>query len=156
MRIKKFIIFVFSCFIAVHSMAQNEQPENTVYHKFSLYAGVGPSYFFNNLHAFKDDVNSLGYAISFRAMWEPQHSFLSLGIESGYFRLYSVSSTVTTSNGTSSAHVTNSSVPIMLVVSMKFSRMTSVTTLSKSCVQEENCLKKSPSVPSSANKMQQT
>jgi hypothetical protein len=122
MRIQKFIILVFCCFLAVRSIAQNEQPENTVYHKFSVYAGVGPSYFFNNLHAFKDDVNSLGYAISARVMWEPQHSFLSLGFETGYYRLYSVSSTVTTTNGTSSAHVTNSSVPLMLVVSMKFSK----------------------------------
>jgi hypothetical protein len=119
MRIRKSLITAAICFIALHSMAQSDQPEK--YRKFSLYAGVGPSYFFNNLTVFKNDVNCFNYSFSFRAMWEPRHSFLSLGIETGYYRLYTVSSTVTNGTQTTNATVKNSSIPIQLCVSMKFS-----------------------------------
>jgi len=120
MRIHKIIIAVSICFVAVRSMAQSEQPVK--YRKFSLYAGAGPSYFINNLITFKNDVNSFNYAFSFRAMWEPQHSFVSLGIETGYYRLYTVNSTVNTNGGTYNATVKNYAVPIQLCVSMKFSK----------------------------------
>jgi hypothetical protein len=109
------------CFIAGHSMAQSEQPDK--YRPFSIYAGAGPSFFFNNLQLFGDNVKPLQYAISARFMWQPQHSLLSLGIETGYYRLYSVTDNVMDSTGQiTQAHVTNSSIPIMFVVSMKFSK----------------------------------
>jgi hypothetical protein len=120
MRIHKLIITAAICFTGLHSFAQSEQPEK--YRKFSLYAGVGPSWFFNNLTVFQNDVNCFNWEFSFRAMWEPQHSFLSLGIESGYYRLYTVNSTVSTGSQTTSASVKNSSIPIQLVVSMKLSK----------------------------------
>jgi hypothetical protein len=103
-------------------MAQSDGTETEKYHKFAVYAGVGPSYFFNNLLAFQNDVNSFNYAISARVMWEPEHSFLSLGFETGYYRIYTVNSTVTSGNTSTSAHVSNSSVPLQFVVSMKFSK----------------------------------
>lgn len=122
MRIQKLIIVISTCFIVSQSMAQSEQPEK--YRKFAVYGGVGPSFFFNNLQIFSENVKPLQYAFSARVMWEPQHSFLSLGIETGYYRLYSVSDVVTnpSTGQTSNAHVTNSSVPILFVVSMKFSK----------------------------------
>jgi hypothetical protein len=120
MRIQKIIFAVLVCFLSARSMAQSEQTGK--YRKFSLYAGVGPSYFFNNLIAFKNDVNTFNYAFSFRAMWEPRHSFLSLGIETGYYRLYTVNSTVTVNNTSSKVTVKNSSIPIQFCVSMKFSK----------------------------------
>ncbi len=121
---KKIIVAVFTCFIACHCLAQNGEGETGPYHKFAVYAGVGPSYFFNNVQTFKDQVNSLGYSFSARVMWEPQHSFLSLGIETGYFRLYTASGTVvdSASGQQSNVHISNSSIPIQLVVSMKFSK----------------------------------
>jgi hypothetical protein len=51
-------------------------------------------------------------------MWEPQHSFVALGIETGYYRLYSVKSRAPQPK----ADITNSSVPIMFDISMKFSK----------------------------------
>ena len=102
--------------MAGRSLAQNGEGETGPYHKFSVYAGVGPSYFFNNLVAAKDDVSSFKYAISARVMWEPKHSFVALGFETGYYRLYSVKSSLP------KADVTNSSVPLFFVVSMKFSK----------------------------------
>jgi hypothetical protein len=49
-------------------------------HRFTLYAGVGPNFYFNNLVLAKDDVNELSYSFVGRIMWEPEHN-LSLGIE---------------------------------------------------------------------------
>jgi hypothetical protein len=112
MRIYKFIFAISFCFLAGRSLGQSEQTAK--YRKFSIYAGAGPSYFFNNLQILKDEVNSFQYAFSARFMWEPQHSFLSLGIETGYYRLYTVNS------AKPKGDVSNSSVPIMFDVSMRF------------------------------------
>jgi hypothetical protein len=121
MRIHKLLTAISFCFLFGHAMAQNEQTDT--YRKFAVYAGVGPSYFFNNLQLFSKNVKPFQYAASVRFMWEPRHSLLSLGIETGYYRLYSVSDTVSNSSGqVTQANVTNTSVPIMFVVSMKFSK----------------------------------
>jgi hypothetical protein len=116
MRIHKIILAITFCFIAGRSIAQNGEGVTGKYHAFAVYAGAGPSYFFNNLVILKDDVSSFKYAISARVMWEPEHSFVSLGIETGYFRLYSVHSTQP------KADVTNSTIPLQFVVGMKFSQ----------------------------------
>jgi hypothetical protein len=120
MRIHRLIFILCMSLLAGRSMAQSDQMEK--YRKFAVYAGVGPSYFFNNLVAFKNDVNSFNYAISARVMWEPEHSFLSLGFETGYYRIYTANSTVTVNGASTNAHVSNSSVPLQFVVSMKFSK----------------------------------
>ena len=117
MRIRNLMIVLCTSLIASHSLAQNDDGQYKKYRHFAIYAGVGPSYFFNNLTVFKNDVNTLGYEFSFRFMWEPRGSFLSLGFETGYYRIYSVSSSQPIN-----AHVTNSEVPLQFVVSMKFSK----------------------------------
>jgi hypothetical protein len=116
MRIHKLYLALLAFLITGHSLAQNGEDVIGKYRKFAIYAGVGPSYFFNNLVASKNDVNSFNYAFSARFMWEPQHSFLSLGFETGYYRLYTVNSTEP------KAHVSNSAIPLQFVVSMKFSK----------------------------------
>ena len=116
MRIHKLLVALLFCFVTARSIAQNGEGETGKYHKFSVYAGAGPSYFINNLVILKDGVSSFKYAISARFMWEPQHSFVSLGFETGYYRLYSVKST------NPKGDVTNSAVPLMFVASMKFSK----------------------------------
>jgi hypothetical protein len=116
MRIHKLLIAISFCLITCRSVAQNGEGETGKYHKFSVYAGAGPSYFINNLVILKDNVSNFKYAISARFMWEPQHSFVALGFETGYYRLYTVKSS------SPKADVSNSSVPLMFVVSMKFSK----------------------------------
>jgi putative flippase GtrA len=116
MRIHNLIIIFSTCLITSRSIAQTEQNQTAKYHHFAVYAGVGPSFFFNNLVAFKNDVNPLGWEFSARFMWEPRGSFLSLGIETGYYHLYSASSTEPIN-----AKAIISSIPIQFVVSMKFS-----------------------------------
>jgi hypothetical protein len=117
MRIHKKLVVIFSCFLALGSYAQNADNGVTgKYRKFALYGGVGPSYFFNNLKILKDDVSNFKYAFSLRGMWEPPNSFVSLGLETGYYRLYTVKST------TPKGDVSNSTVPILFVAGMKFSQ----------------------------------
>jgi hypothetical protein len=116
MRIYKLIITFSICLTVSRSMAQTAEAPPAKYRKFAVYVGIGPSYFFNNLVISKNDVSPWGYAGSFRVMWEPQHSFLSLGLESGYNRVYSVSTTSPVE-----AKVINTSIPLLFIVSMKFS-----------------------------------
>jgi hypothetical protein len=116
MRIHKLFIALLFCFVTGKSFSQNGEGETGKYHKFTIYAGAGPSYFINNLEILKDGVSSFKYAISARLMWEPQHSFVALGFETGYYRLYSAKST------TPKGDVTNSAIPLMFVASMKFSK----------------------------------
>jgi hypothetical protein len=113
---RKLCMAALFCFTAVCSMAQTDSLQSGKYRKWAIYGGVGPSYFFNNLVALKNNVNSFQYAASVRIMWEPENSVLSLGFETGYYRLYTVHVTQP-----SEAHVSNSSVPLFLVLSMKFS-----------------------------------
>lgn len=87
-------------------------------HRFTLYAGLGPSYYLNNLVLAKKHVNEFNYAFVTRFMWEPEH-FLSLGFETGYNRLYTVSST--DENTGASVHIVNAAIPLHGVISMKFS-----------------------------------
>lgn len=95
-------------------MAQQGKPAAAKKRHFAVYAGIGPNYYFNNLQIGKDLVNSFNYSIAGRIMWEPEH-LLSVGIESGYYRLYTLDG-----NGAAQAHFANSAIPIQLVVSMKF------------------------------------
>ena len=124
MRIKNLIIAVSTCFIASHGLAQNGEGETGHTINSLFMQEPVPVIFLITVILGKNQVNSLGYAISARVMWEPQHSFLSLGIETGYFRLYSGSGTISdsASGQQSNVHVTNSSIPIQFVVSMKFTK----------------------------------
>ena len=116
MRSLKLILVALSFLITGVSFAQNSGEAVTPYRKFSVYAGVGPSLFINNLVRSKNEVSAFQYAFSARFMWEPKHSFVSLGIETGYFKLYTVES------ASPKAHVTNSSIPLMFDVSMRFGK----------------------------------
>ena len=104
------------CLLSSGLAAQTTSPTKNKRLKWALYAGVGPNYYFNNLKVGKDLVKPFNYSFVARFMWEPEH-FLSLGIETGYNRLY----TLKASNSSGqNAHIINSAVPIQIVVSMKF------------------------------------
>lgn len=84
--------------------------------KFSLYAGLGPNYYLNNLTLAKDKVKEFNYSFVARFMWEPEY-FLSIGFETGYNKLY----TVKAGEGTADEiHIVNAAIPLQGVVSMKF------------------------------------
>jgi hypothetical protein len=100
------------CFVSVVVQAQDAAPEKR--HRNSVYLGVGPNYYFNNLIALKSEVNELNYSFVGRYMWEPEH-FLSIGFETGYYRLYNIKL-----NGANHTVIKNSAVPFQLVVGTRF------------------------------------
>jgi hypothetical protein len=107
-------IVMLICLFSVNAMAQSGDSAHHKRHKFALYAGAGPNYYFNNLQLAKSYASVYNYSIVGRIMWEPEH-FLSLGLETGYYRLYTMKSA-----DSNDIHIANSAVPIQIVVSMKF------------------------------------
>ena len=113
MIITRFFKTILFCLFFANGMAQIEQPPKPK-HKFSVYAGAGPSIYFNNLQLGASHVNVLNYSFVGRFMWEPEH-FLSLGLETGYYRLYNIKT-----GEPDNVFISNSAIPIQIVVSMRF------------------------------------
>lgn len=102
------------CFaLSAHAQQDEKYAQD---HKWVLYTGVGPNFYFNNLVRGTDRVNELNYSFVARIMWEPEHR-LSIGFETGYFRLYSMSGS---RPATGDVSIINASIPFQIVVSMKF------------------------------------
>jgi hypothetical protein len=110
---------LFFCVLCIAVTAQEQKSEDPdKKHRFTLYAGLGPNYYLNNLVLARGYVNELNYSFVTRFMWEPEH-FLSLGFETGYNRLYTV--TTTDENTGSPVRIVNAAIPLHGVVTMKFS-----------------------------------
>ena len=108
------ILLVCSANRCMAQEAVSKKPAKTA--RFILYAGLGPNFYFNNLVLAKDEVNEFNYAFVARFMWEPEY-FLSIGFETGYNKLYTVSAGKGTAN---ELHIVNAAIPLQGVVSMKF------------------------------------
>src|ERR1700750_1060492 len=102
--------FLFS--LVLSSAAQEEKPVEKKNSHYAAYITVGPNYFFNNVVLGKDLVNEFNYQVTARFMWEPEY-FLSLGLETGYYRLYTANS-----SGQADVHIVNSAVPLHFLISM--------------------------------------
>jgi hypothetical protein len=116
MKNYKHYLSILFCFFSLNLLAQKDNHGQDKKHRFSLYGGVGPNYYFNNLVIAKNYVQPWNYSLTARLMWEPEY-FISLGIESGYSQLYTVKYTAPS---LWPAQVTKIAVPVQLVVSMKF------------------------------------
>ena len=114
MHLPKLIIGILIIACSADSIAQTNNYDQPIKRRFAFYTGVGPNYYFNNLVIGKKLVNEFNYSFVARLMWEPEH-LLSVGIETGYYRLYTINAT-----DPEPAHIANSAIPIQLVVSMKF------------------------------------
>jgi hypothetical protein len=114
MNLKKIIIGVLTIGCSMQAIAQTDNSSQSGEHHFAIYGGLGPNYYFNNLVIGKNLVNDFNYSIVGRFMWEPGH-LLSVGVETGYYRLYTLDSPPPTQ-----AHIANSTVPLQIVLSMKF------------------------------------
>src|ERR1700755_2457154 len=75
-------LVILLCFFSGYAKAQNKDSVHKAKHRFSVYLGAGPNYYFNNLPLGKNHVNVVNYSFVCRFMWEPEH-FLSLGVETG-------------------------------------------------------------------------
>ncbi len=109
------LLMVLASTFALHAQDLSNATK-TKKHRFSIYAGMGPSYYFNNLEVSKQYVREFNFALVTRFMWEPGHN-LSLGLETGYNGLYSIKEKPTV---VSEAKISNAAIPIQLVISMKF------------------------------------
>ncbi len=109
---KVFCVVLF-CFWCSSAWGQDAVPKR---HRFAVYGGIGPNYYFNNLVKFNSQVNEVNYSFVARFMWEPEH-LLMLGFEAGYYRLYSINF-----NGPAKTSIRNSAIPFQLVVGIKFAR----------------------------------
>lgn len=119
MRFEKIIVGILVCFAAFGDVnAQTDESASGKNHRWVVYGGIGPNYYFNNLERGRDKVKELNYSFVARLMWEPEY-FLSLGFETGYNRLYSMSGS---NPATGDVSIVNVAIPIQFVVSMKFSR----------------------------------
>jgi hypothetical protein len=95
--------------------SQGHDTINVKTNHYSLAIGLGWAHYLNTLEIGGDaaTINSLG--ISMKFFWEPEHR-LSLGLETGFYRLYKVKSkTYTNVLG----QATMSDVPLLLAVRMR-------------------------------------
>lgn len=102
-------------FIAPVVVSQVNDPVKVKRNHYSLAIGLGWAHYLNTLEIGGDQatINSLG--LSMRFFWEPEHR-LSLGLETGFYRLYKVKSkTYTDVTG----QATMSAVPLLLAVRMR-------------------------------------
>jgi len=106
----RFALGLWICIFSAQAFAQSTSSDKKIRH-WVFYGGIGPNIYFNNLVLAKDQVNVLNYSFVGRIMWEPEHR-LSIGFESGYNRLYTIHNP--------DVHIINSTIPIQMVVSMKF------------------------------------
>lgn len=113
---RHFITGILLTACSIHTFAQSDTDSHAKKHKFAIYGGVGPNYYFNNLVIARSLVNAFNYSFSGRLMWEPGH-LLSLGVESGFYQLYNLNTPDPTH-----AHIANSAIPIQLVASMRIQK----------------------------------
>lgn len=119
MRFEKIIFGVLVCFAALGEVnAQTDESSSGKEHRWVVYGGIGPNYYFNNLERGEKLVQEFNYSFVARLMWEPEY-FVSLGFETGYNRLYSLTGNTPT---TGDVRIVNVAIPIQFVVSMKFTK----------------------------------
>lgn len=103
-------------FLPGHASAQSSDTPKKE-HRWAVYGGIGPNFFLNNLEVAADRIKPVNYAFVARIMWEPEY-FLSLGLETGYNQLYTLSGSNPT---TGDVRIVNAVVPLQGVISMRFS-----------------------------------
>jgi len=97
-------------------MVAPAQETDTTY-SLSAYLGAGYARFITDLEL--DGLNKNGFTGTIRVMWEPEH-LLSVGLETGYLRLYSFEQTnLATDFGTADVSSSLSAVPIRATFSMR-------------------------------------
>ncbi len=117
MNFQKILVgFLVCCSTFGTVSAQTTEAAPAQNHRWAVYGGIGPNYYLNNLEQAANRINEINYSFVARLMWEPEY-FLSLGFETGYNRLYSLSGVGPIIGKVS---IVNVAIPIQAVVSMKF------------------------------------
>jgi len=112
---KYILIILLICSLLPAAFAGKKDSTVISLNRYSLAVGLGWAHYINTLEIGKDaaDINSAGVSLKF--FWEPEHR-LSLGLETGFYRLYKVrSNTYTDDKGQASM----SAIPLLLTVRMR-------------------------------------
>jgi hypothetical protein len=112
---RQVFFIILSLFLSAPAFSQKADSLKIKRNYYSLAIGAGWAHYINSLEIGKDEatINSVGISLKF--YWEPEHR-LSLGLESGFYRLYKVrSKTYTDIQG----QATMSAMPLLLVVRMR-------------------------------------
>lgn len=113
----RYLLFILlsgmTLFNPLFSQENNKKSEKL--NHYSLALGLGWTHYINTLEIGKEQAKTNSPGVSFRFFWEPEHR-LSLGLETGYYRLYKVSGKTYTDV---SGNVTMTALPFMLTVRMR-------------------------------------
>lgn len=112
---KQIILILLILLLAPAAFAHKKDSTKVSLNHYSLAVGAGWTHYINTLEIGKDDatINSIGVSLKF--FWEPEHR-LSLGLESGFYRLYNVKSKTYTDLA---GQATMSAIPLLLTVRMR-------------------------------------
>ncbi len=112
---KLFIIGLLVVFPALAVFSQKHDSLNVKLNHYSLAIGLGWVHYINTLEIGADNATINSPGLSMRFFWEPEHR-LSLGLETGFYRLFKVKSkTYTDITG----QATMSAIPLLLAVRMR-------------------------------------
>ncbi len=112
---RQVFFLVLSLFLSYSGFSQRADSIRVKNNHYSLAVGLGWAHYINTLEIGKDNATINSFGLSLKFFWEPEHR-LSLGLESGFYRLYKVKSkTYTDVQG----QATMSAMPLLLVVRMR-------------------------------------
>ncbi len=102
-------------FIAIAVFSQQKDTLKARINHYSFTVGTGWNHYFNNLEYGDQNIRQDFAGLSCRFYWEPEYR-LSLGLESGYFRLFRVKNQLTPDIA---SEVDRSVIPLLLLVRMR-------------------------------------
>jgi hypothetical protein len=112
---KKIIVtLMLTCFtLAVFSQQQDSVKVRLNHYTFTV--GAGWTHYINNLENWDNNIKKDFVGMSFKFFWEPEYR-LSLGLESGYYKLFKVSGQFPDNT---SVEVSRTVIPLLLLVRMQ-------------------------------------
>jgi hypothetical protein len=113
-RIKTGFTLVLIFFTLVVFSQQKDSVKVRMNH-YTLTIGAGWTHYINNLENGDQKIQNNFAGVSFKFFWEPEHR-LSLGLESGYYKLFKVTNQINTDT---SVQIDRAVVPLLLLVRMR-------------------------------------
>jgi hypothetical protein len=115
MRKKRSISVPLLVLISLLAFSQQNDSLNGKLSHYSLAIGTGWTHYFNNLEYGDKNITTDFGGISLRFFWEPEYR-LSLGLESGYYRLFKVKAQLTPDM---TGEAVRSVIPMLLIARMR-------------------------------------
>jgi hypothetical protein len=113
-RIKTGFTLVLIFFTLVVFSQQKDSVKVRLNH-YTFTIGAGWTHYINNLENGDQKIQNNFAGVSFKFFWEPEHR-LSLGLESGYYKLFKVTNQI---NADTSVQIDRAVVPLLLLVRMR-------------------------------------